>query len=86
MNDQDAIARYIFLAKEKSALAANRKAMELKIDEARKLVGLGNKIRNESEKCLRKTINLMCDAEGEQKGLKQMMSDQAYQEIVKMLA
>lgn len=85
MNENDAIARLVFLAKEKKDLTSHRTAMEKVKKEAQHKMGEARIEMASAEKSIQKSINLLCDKEGEQKGLMQMLSPEGRKEAVRQI-
>lgn len=85
MQSADAIARFVYLAKEKYRLTNHRRARTAELKEAKAVITETMKEMKGIESDIAKSVNLICQAQGEQSGLLSIMTsedkDKAYKII-----
>lgn len=86
MTDADAIARYVFLAKEQKSLSTHRSAVRKVLKEANVRYESIRSIIKGTKQDIQKTTNMMCLLDGERNGLKQMMSEEARAQVKQIIS
>lgn len=86
MNTQeDLIARFVYLAKQKHIWQNERKHNKSKLMGLYAHKGMLTNSIVSCENHIKKTINLCCDAEGEQKGLKSNMTKESIEKAIALI-